>query len=58
MNHMAEVAKTIGVELEEEFEIDYPHGEVSIAKLTRTGLQIIYTNLDFNSGSELDLVSY
>lgn len=57
MNHMAEVAKMLGIQLDEEFEINYPHGETSIAKLTNTGLHIIYTNLKFNS-SELDLISF
>lgn len=56
-NHMAEVAKMLGVEIDEEFEIDYPHGEVSTAKITKTGLHIICTNLKFNS-SELDLISF
>ncbi len=56
-NHMAEVAKMLGVELGEEFEIDYGGSDVILsAKVTDTGLHIINSNnLEF-SGLFLNLL--
>ena len=49
MNYMAEVAKMLGVELGEEFEIDYGHTRTATANITKTGLHIIDTNMvDFS----------
>lgn len=49
MNYMAEVAKLLGVELDEEFEIDYGRTRTSTATITKNGLRIINTNmLDFS----------
>lgn len=48
MNHMAEVAKMLGVELGEEFDIDCATDVLS-AKITDTGFHIINSNnLEFN----------
>lgn len=44
-NHMAEIAKMLGVEPGEEFEIDYGKGRKSTANITKTGLHIIDTNM-------------
>ena len=44
-NYMAEVAKLLGVELGEEFEIDYGRTRTSTANITKTGLHIINTNM-------------
>ena len=56
-NHMAEVAKMLGVELGEEFEIDYSGSDVILsAKVTDTGFRIINSNsLEF-SGLFLNLL--
>ena len=49
-NHMAEVAKMLGVELGEEFEIDYGGDSTIVnAKVTDTGFRIInLNNLEFS----------
>lgn len=44
-NYMAEVAKMLGVEIGEEFEIDYGKNRKSTANITKTGLHIIDTNM-------------
>ena len=44
-NYMAAVAKMLGVELGEEFEIDYGKDRKSTANITKTGLHIIDTNM-------------
>lgn len=56
-NHMAEVAKMLGVELGEEFEIDYTTDVTTLsAKITDTGFYIINSNnLEF-SGLFLNLL--
>ena len=56
-NHMAEVAKMLGVELGEEFEIDYATDITTLsAKITDTGFYIINSNnLEF-SGLFLNLL--
>ena len=56
-NHMAEVAKMLGVELGEEFEVDYGSNVVTLsAKVTDTGFHIINSNnLEF-SGLFLNLL--
>ena len=56
-NHMAEVAKMLGVELGEEFEIDYGGDSTIVnAKVTDTGFRIInLNNLEF-SGLVLNLL--
>ena len=56
-NHMAEVAKMLGVELGEEFEIDYAADVTTLsAKITDTGFHIINSNnLEF-SGLFLNLL--
>ena len=46
-NHMKEVAKLLGVELNEEFEVDYGKGNTATAKITQTGLHIISTSMIF-----------
>lgn len=46
-NHMKEVAKMLGVELNEEFEIEYEKGNTAIAKMTQHGLCIISTSMVF-----------
>lgn len=56
-NHMTEVANMLGVELGEEFEIDYGGSDVILsAKVTDTGFRIINSNsLEF-SGLFLNLL--
>ena len=56
-NRMAEVAKMLGVELGEEFEIDYGGDSTIVnAKVTDTGFRIInLNNLEF-SGLVLNLL--
>ena len=54
-NYMADVAKILGVELDEEFKIK---GCKSIYRLMETGLYLKYeNNLDFKRASGLTLVS-
>ena len=57
-NHMTEVANMLGVELGEEFEIDYGGSDVILsAKVTDTGFRIINSNsLEF-SGLFLNLLT-
>lgn len=56
-NHMAEVAKMLGVELGEEFEIDYGGSVVTLsAKVTNTGFRIIGSNNSEFSGLFLNLL--
>ena len=45
--YMKEVAHMLGVELKEEFEVDYGKGRVATAKLKPSGLEVINTNFDF-----------
>lgn len=47
-NHMKEVAHILGVELGEEFEVDYGKGKTAIAKITECGLHTIYVNFEFH----------
>lgn len=46
-NHMAEVAKMLGVELDEEFEIVFPQPSdcKAIARLTQSGVDVVETNV-------------
>ena len=46
-NHMAEVAKILGVELDEEFEIVFPQPSncKATAKLTQSGVNVVETNV-------------
>lgn len=46
-NHMAEVAKMLDVELDEEFEIVFPQPSncKAIAKLTQNGINVVETNI-------------
>lgn len=56
-NHMAEVAKMLGVELGEEFNIDYATDITTLsAKVTDTGFHIINSNSPEFSGLFLNLL--
>lgn len=56
-NHMAEVAKMLGVELGEEFEIDYGGSAVTLsAKVANTGFRVIGSNNAEFSGLFLNLL--
>ena len=46
-NYTKEFAKMFGVELNEEFEIDYGKGKTATAVITALGLRIIDTNMEF-----------
>ena len=46
-NYMKQVAEMLGVEMGEEFEVDYGNGTFATVNITNTGLHIINTNKQF-----------
>ena len=52
-NHMKEVAQMLGVELDEEFTVEYGFTRLSTAKITEKGLRIMDTNL-LSFGEDLE----
>ena len=58
-NHMKEVAKMLGVEFGEEFEVHYGFTRTSTAMITENGLRIINTNmLDFEKDLERAILDW
>ena len=45
-NHMKEVANILGVDLDEEFEVDYGKGRIVTAKITKCGLQVVKLQIE------------
>ena len=57
-NHMQEIARMLGVEMGEEFEVDYGKGRVATAKLKQSGLEVLNTNFGFYGDINRVLLEY
>ena len=57
-NHMKAIASMLGVEMDEEFEVDYGKGRVATAKLKQSGLEVLNTNFGFYGDINRVLLEY